>query len=267
MSGVAEKVQERRPTTHPVYVYGVIPAAVAQQWNGVTGLEGPSSTVRTVGEGGLFALVSDLPPEYTPGRREDIEAHRRVLSEAIQRGTTIPMRFGIVMDSEDLVRERLLDRHAGELRDLIGKLDGHVQMMVKAFYAKDALLRDVLGADPELARQAALAEEAPEWEAQIERVRVGERIAAAVEARRAEVESALLAALSPVAADIHVDPATSERVALSAEVLVHRDRRPELDEKVRQLGEALAEVLAFRYIGPLPPYSFADLSLREDDER
>jgi hypothetical protein len=139
-------------------------------------------------------------------------------------------------------------------------------MMVKAFYAQDALLRDVLASNQELAREAALAEEAPEWEAQIARVRVGEEIAAAVDARRAEVEAALLEALSPAAKDVRVDPANSERVALSAQLLVHRDRRAELDAKVRELGDALADVVSFRYIGPLPPYSFADLSLDGDDE-
>ena len=265
MSTVAQTLQEQRPTTSPVYVYGVVPGGVADRWSEITGLDGKSA-VRAVREGELVALVSDLPPEYTPGRREDLEAHRRVLSEAIERGTTIPMRFGIVMDSEDQVRERLLARHADKLHDLVGKLDGHVQMMVKAFYAQDALLRDVLASNQELAREAALAEEAPEWEAQIARVRVGEEIAAAVDARRAEVEAALLEALSPAAKDVRVDPANSERVALSAQLLVHRDRRAELDAKVRELGDALADVVSFRYIGPLPPYSFADLSLDGDDE-
>jgi Gas vesicle synthesis protein GvpL/GvpF len=251
----------------PVYVYGVIPAADAASWPQTGGLDGPSSIVRTVVEGGLAALVSDLPPDRTPGRPEDLETYRRVLSQAIERGTTIPMRFGIVMDSEEVVRQLLLTRHAAKLCDLMEALDGHVQMMVKAFYAEDALLRDVVADQPELARESAALVQRPEAETHAARVRLGEMVARAVDVRREEVESALLEQLSPLVADIQVEPASSERVALSAQVLVHRDRRAALDEKVRELSEALAGVLALRYVGPLPPYSFADLSLEEDEEQ
>jgi hypothetical protein len=72
--------------------------------------------------------------------------------------------------------------------------------------------------------------------------------------------------LSPLAVDVQVDPPSSERVALNAQLLVRRDRRAELDEQIRQLSDSLDGFLAFRYIGPLAPFSFADLSLREGDE-
>lgn len=251
---------------HPVYVYGIIPAADAGQWPEPPGLGDPSSPVRTVTEGAMAALVSDLPPDHTPGRREDLEAHRRVLSQAIEHGTTVPMRFGIVMGGDDAVRRRLLGRHATELSDVLRRLDGHVQMTVRAFYAEDSLLRDVLAAQPELARESAALAQRPEAEVRTARVRLGEMVGKAVEARRAEVESALLNRLSSLAADVLVDPPTSERVALNAQLLVHRDRRVALDNEIHALGDALAGVLAFRYVGPLAPFSFADLSLEDDNE-
>jgi hypothetical protein len=188
-----------------------------------------------------------------------------VLSQAIERGTAIPMRFGIVMDDDEAVRQRLLARHADELGDVLHRLDGYVQMTVRAFYADDALLTDVLAAQPELAQQSAALAQRPEAEVRNERVRLGEMVAKAVEARRAEVESALLSRLSPLAADVVVDPPSSERVALTAQLLVDRERREALDEEIREMGHALSGMLAFRYIGPLAPFSFADLSLKDDE--
>jgi hypothetical protein len=271
MSGPTETTDARSAATqdqaHPVYVYGIIPAADAGQWPQTPGLGEPRSTVRAVAEGGMAALVSDLPPDHTPGRLEDLEAHRRVLSQAIERGTAIPMRFGTVMDSDEVVRERLLARHAPELTDVLRNLDGHVQMTVKAFYAEDALLEDVLATQPELARQSAALAQHPGSEMRAARVQLGELVAKAVEARRAEVESALLTRLSPLAADVRVETPNSERVAFSAQLLVHRDRRAALDDEIRALGEALEGVLAFRYIGPLAPFSFADLALEDGEEQ
>jgi hypothetical protein len=176
------------------------------------------------------------------------------------------MRFGIVMDSDEIVRERLLGRHATELGDVLRALDGHVQMTVRAFYAEDALLHEVLATQPALARESAALAQRPEAETQSARVRLGEMVAKAVEARRAEVESALLMRLTPLAVDVQVDPPTSERVALNAQLLVHRDHRAALDNEIRELSDKLEGALAFRYIGPLAPFSFADLSLEDGDE-
>ncbi|MEA2294979.1 MAG: hypothetical protein QOE86_2618 [Solirubrobacteraceae bacterium] len=253
--------------THPVYVYGIMAAADGDSWPAMPGLGDPRSPVRTVAEGGIAALVSDLAPDHTPGRLEDLEAHRRVLAQAIKVGTAIPMRFGTVMDSDEVVRSRLLERHAPELSDVLRTLDGHIQMTVKAFYADDALVGDVLATQPDLARQAAALAEHPGPEMRTERVRFGELLAKAVEARRAEVESALLARLSALVSDVRVEPASSDRVAFSAHLLVHRDRRAALDDAIRELGDTLDGVLAFRYIGPLPPFSFADLSLEDGDDQ
>ncbi|MEA2274087.1 MAG: hypothetical protein QOI98_2795 [Solirubrobacteraceae bacterium] len=254
------------PQATSLYVYGVIPAADAGNWPGADGLEAPDSTVRTVVAGELAALVSALPSDRTPGRRDDLEAHRRVLSLANERGTTIPMRFGIVMDSEDLLREDLLGQHAPEFTDLLKKLDGHVQMTVRAFYGEDGLLPEVAESDPEIVRRTAAIQGLSELESRQERIDLGELIAARVTARREQDEQSLMERLSPFATDVRVDPPSSERVALNAQLLVRRDRRGALDQAVGVLTTALKGHLAIRYLGPLPPYSFTELSLEAGGE-
>jgi hypothetical protein len=240
------------------YVYGVIPADDAAAWPGVDGIGGP---VRAVAGGDLAALVSDVPADAKPGRREDLEAHRRVLSQAIEQGTVVPMRFGIVMDDDDVVRDRLLGRHGDELDELLESLDGKVQMTVRAFYAEDALMRAAVASDDEITRLNELIGGRPEIETRNERVALGERVAAAIDRRRARDEEALLERLRPLANDVVVDPPSSDRVALSAQLLVRRDVRPALDAAIAELGPALEGYLAMRYIGPLPPYSFSTLEL------
>jgi hypothetical protein len=254
------------PRATSIYVYGVIPAADAGGWPGAEGIDGPSATVRTVVAGELAALVSALSSDRIPGLRDDLEAHRRVLSLANERGTTIPMRFGIVMDSEDLVREELLVRHAPEFTDLLRKLDDHVQMTVRAFYAEDALLREVAENDPEIVRRTAAIQGLSELESRQERIALGELIAERVTARREQDAQALLDTLSPLATEVRVDTPSSERVALNAQLLVRRDSRATLDAAVGLLGAALQGQLALRYLGPLPPYSFADVSLETGGE-
>jgi hypothetical protein len=254
------------PQATSLYVYGVIPAADAGNWPGADGLDAPDSTVRTIVAGELAALVSALPSDRTPGRREDLEAHRTVLSRANERGTTIPMRFGMVMDTDDVVRGELLGQHAAEFTDLLRKLDNHVQMTVRAFYAEDQPLREVAESDREIVRRTAAVQGLSEMESRDARIELGQLIAERVNARREQDEQLLVDRLSPFATEVRVDPPSSERVALNAQLLVRRDRRVALDEAVGVLGAALDGHLAIRYIGPLPPYSFTDLSLEAGGE-
>ena len=249
-----------------LYVYGVIPAADAAEWPSENGVDGSSTSVVALDGGELAAVVSGLPPDRTPGRREDFEAHRRVLSTATERGTVVPMRFGMVMDDEEVVRERLLRRHGGELSELLQTLDGRVQMTVRAFYAEDALLQAVMSANPEIVRRREAIAGRSEIESRADRIALGELVAAAVDERRERDAQALLDRLAPHAVDVRADEPGSDRVALNAQLLVDRDRRAALDETVRELGAALEGYIALRYIGPLPPYSFSALSLEPEEE-
>jgi hypothetical protein len=245
------------------YVYGVIPAADAAAWPGVDGIGG--GTVRAIMSGDLAALVSDIPDDMKPGKREDLEAHRRVLGQAVELGTVVPMRFGIVMDDDDTVHDRLLGRHGDDLGTLLQELDGKVQMTVRAFYAEDALLRAAMAGDEEIQRLNAIIGGRPELETRNERVALGERVAAAMDQRRDRDAEALLERLRPLASDIQVDPPGSDRVAVSAQLLVRRDVRPALDAAIAELGPALEGYLAVRYIGPLPPYSFSAMELEPQE--
>lgn len=244
--------------TESLYVYGVMSAGQARAWPGTTGIDGP---VRVVVSEDLAALVSPLAPGHVPGRREDIEAHRHVLELANEVATTVPMRFGMVIDGEAVVRERLLGEHAERLSTLLRDLAGQVQMTVRAYYADGALLETVAASDPELARRAVAIAERPEDQTRDERIALGERIARAADERRTGDGDALLSHLMPFASDVRVDPPGSERVALSAHLLVPREQRPGLDATVRALSRELDGVLAISYIGPLPPYAFADVEL------
>jgi hypothetical protein len=140
-------------------------------------------------------------------------------------------------------------------------LDGHVQMTLKAFYGEDVLVREVVAAQPEIARAEARLRGRPEVETRPARIALGERVAAAVAERREADERTLLDRIAPVVAEMRVEPPTNERVAVHAQLLVRRERREALDAVVRELADEQADRMALRYVGPIAPYSFADLAL------
>jgi hypothetical protein len=249
-----------------VYVYGVAPAAQLAAVS-CPGVGDPPGAVRVIEDTDLVVLASDVRAGWTAAGRRDVEAHERVLSEVIERTTVIPMRFGVVMDSDDHVRAELLERHAEEIKGVLQRVDGRVQMTLKVFYPEEALLREVLKSNPGLKRRSDALQGRPIEATERERIALGRDVAEAVEAQRTRDERMLLEPLMPIVADIHVEPGASDRLAAAAQLLVERGRRPQLDRAIRELSAAHGDRFAFRYVGPLPPYSFTSLALHASEDR
>jgi hypothetical protein len=250
------------PALPAVYVYGVVRGALPGAVD-ASGVGTPPAPVRTVERAGLAAVVSDVPGDWQGRGREDVEVHDRVLARLIEHTSAVPLRFGTVMPSEAEAGE-LLERHAGVLNDLLDRIDGRVQMSVKAYYVEDALLREVLKRHPSLKRRSDALKGRPAEATHSERIALGREVAAAVEEQRAIDQEQLLAPLADVADALVVDAPASERQALSVQILVGERRRRRLDAAVRRLSQAQSARFAFRYVGPVPPYSFCDVVLGEE---
>jgi hypothetical protein len=236
----------------PDYIYGIVERSAAPPTGpGLTG-----APVRLVNDDGAAALVSDVSESELQLGRDEVLAHARVLEEALERGTVLPMRFGVIMDGDEDVKSRLLDQHADELRDQLARLKRKVEVTVRATYDEEMLIREVLEQNPEIARLRNSIQGKPEDATYYERIELGERVANAVERRREADSADIVAALSQVAVAVEVSPPAHERVALNASFLVDRQRLAEFDEVLDAFAGGSGGRLRFKYTGPLPPHSF-----------
>src|SRR5690349_2569122 len=162
------------------------------------------------------------------------------------------MRFGIVMEGEDEVRHRLLSPHAHELRVQLERFAEKVEVNIRASYEEQALMREVVQTNPEIARLRQSLQGKPEDATYYERIRLGELVSEAVERIREADSAKVLEALSPFASDVHVAPPVHERVAVNAAFLVERKRLKEFDEILEAFAGGQAGRLQFKYTGPLP---------------
>jgi Gas vesicle synthesis protein GvpL/GvpF len=240
-----------------VYVYGILPAA-GQDAVAVTGVK--DANVRTVRHGSLAALVSDLEGNSLAAAKE-VRAHWQVLDEALGKATVLPVRFGTVMAGESAVRDQLLEPNAERLTGLLRDLEGRVQLSLKAEYDEDRLLREIVGASPQVAALRQRLQGLPDAAGYYDRIRLGELVSTEIEHRR-EADTALaLERLEPLAVEARTEELTNAEAAFSLAFLVDRDRLDRFSAAVRALAEEIGERLRIRYVGPLPPYSFADVEL------
>jgi Gas vesicle synthesis protein GvpL/GvpF len=239
------------------YVYGVVRAREEPTVR-AEGVAGGSVTLVT--EDGLAALTSEVPGTELRSGREELTTHARILEEALEGGVVLPMRFGIVMEDEDSVRRDLLERHHDELLAQIEELEGKVELNVKGIYEEDVLMREVVESNSEIARLRESLQGQPEDATYYERIRLGEMVSEAVEARRNEDSERILARLSPLARAVERGEPMHERMAVNASFLVEQAQLQAFDEAVDALGAEQAGRIRFKYTGPLPPHSFVDLA-------
>jgi hypothetical protein len=240
-----------------VYVYGVLSGS-DQAAVSVGGVE--KAEVRTVEHAGLAALVSSLEANALAAARE-VRAHWRVLEEASKSATVLPVRFGTVMESDGAVRERLLEPNAERLMDLLGELAGRVQLNVAGDYDEDGLLREVVRGSPAVAALRERVRKLSEAAGYYDRIRMGELVAAEVGRHREQDTALALARLEPSAVAARVEQSSTPNAAFKLAFLVDSDGVDAFSEAVGGLREELAARIVLRYVGPLPPYSFAEADL------
>ncbi|MQA98648.1 MAG: gas vesicle protein, partial [Streptosporangiales bacterium] len=133
------------------YVYAITRESHPLRLADREGVGAPPARLRTVAAAGLTAVVSDAPEGLRP-RRRDLVAHEAVLAALATDGVVLPMRFGALTDSDDVVRDEL-SAHRTDYSARLDALEDRVEINVKGFHSEDALLRELLATDAGL-RQA-----------------------------------------------------------------------------------------------------------------
>jgi Gas vesicle synthesis protein GvpL/GvpF len=235
------------------YVYGVVSSTTQPEGTGVG-----SRPVELVPEGDVAALVSGVPPdefgEVSLRERLNDRAwlertareHEDTLERALGTTAVIPFRLCTVYESRDRLRE-FLSAHGPALADLLARLDGRVELGVKAYFAEGPAETDEPRSGREYLlrrqREREAAEEAARFKVECARAS-HERLAAAAEEARAN---------PPQPPELS---GRTDTMLLNGAYLVRRDDG--------RLADAVAELesrygphgVTYEITGPWPPYNF-----------
>jgi hypothetical protein len=238
------------------YVYGIVPVSSAGLPREVSGVDG--SEVELVAHGDIAAAVGIVAVERPPGRRAELVAHHEVLDALAGAGPVVPVRFGSVMrDAAEVVDQLLAPQH-DEFVDLLAELTGRHQFNLRATYLEQAVLAEVVAADPEVAALRERTRELPEEDSYQERVRLGELVARAMEHKREADADVLLDAVLPLVVAHRLRPASGIDHVLDVAVLVDDGDRAEFEQTLEAVAEGVHERIRLRLVGPLAPYDFVE---------
>lgn len=241
--------------TDGLYVYGIVPAGVPEDALQRDDLPG----VWLVEADDLAVIVSEAPAEEDEAARERALAHIRVLRAAIDEASVVPFRFGTVFPDEEQLRSELLQQRRDELTRLMKKVEGCVQMTVKAYYDENGLLADIVEHDPEIAQLREATRGGEDTSTYNDRVRLGELVTRAIEQRQEQDLARIVGHLNPFALASVVEPLEKELMAANAPFLVERSRAREFETAVEEIAQQHSGVMRFKLLGPIPAYHFIDM--------
>ena len=242
-------------------VYGVVPGDV-EETGDARGLDDAAVTV--VSHGRVGALVSEVALDRPLGTPDDLVAYQRLLDSTATAVPVLPMRFGAVMTDIDAVEGLLADQH-DSYADLLERIDGHAEFVVRARYVMDSVLPEILESNEEAGELRDAIRGQPEELTGNARLRLGEIVYQTIEAERQRDTRRLVEVLGDTVAECRELPPTHEEDAAHLAVMVPTAKRDEFDEALRKLADDEWRGWAtVRLLGPLAPYDFVQASANGD---
>jgi len=256
----------QRATSSPpekgIYIYGILPADVELAAE-MPGVGDPPGRVRVVRSDGLAALVSEVDTSRPLGSPQDLVAHEQIVDATAAEVPVLPARFGAVMESEEAVAEDLLAANQDEFDDALQELEGRAQFVVKGRYVEQAILTEVLSENRQAARLADKLRDADLDASRDGRIKLGEIINVALDAKRRRDTRALGDAIEGHCVASVVREPTHELDAVHVAFLVETDGESEMEQAIEELARGWDGRVNVRLHGPMAAYDFVGSVLPE----
>ncbi len=240
------------------YLYAIIACSEPREFK-TRGIGERGDVVHTINYRRLAAAVSNSPiVEYESSRR-NMMAHTVVLEEMMTEFDLLPVRFGTVATSAELIENHFLAPRYEEFTCLLAEMHGRIELGLKAFWHEGTAFEEVVRENEKIRKLRAALQGRSQEETYYERIQLGEEVEKAMNHIRAHDEEMILSRLNQFSHKTKTNKIVSDRMVLNASFLIDRKDGAAMDEAVKRLDEELNNRLMFKYVGPVPPYNFVNI--------
>jgi hypothetical protein len=257
------KIEMDVATKEGKYIYCIIDSNQPQSF-GPLGIGGQGNQLHTICFNGIAALVSDAPLGKYRVSRENSIAHEKAIETAMTQYTALPVRFATVAEDEDKVR-RILEKEYDRFKDLLGSIAGKTEISFKAIFKDGIIYKEILEKYENIrVLKGKIAALAPE-KSHNQRREIGRMVEEALQREKEIVRDDIINILSPQAAEVKTNDTYGELMIINAAFFVEKEKEADFDQQVQQLGDKYGEKITLKYVGPLPPFNFVNISINTED--
>lgn len=232
-----------------------------------------ASRVHTVVHNGIAAVVSpSCLGKYTIDRQNTL-AHQRVMEHVMAQGhTVLPVKFDTIAEAkngtgpEERIVQQVLVKRFDELASLLAVMATLAEMGLKALWRdKRAVFQEIVDSDDGIRRlrDKVAGQEGGAPAATL--LELGERVKNALDAKKQRERKELLGALGDLVEDVRRNKTFGDQMFANLALLLERAQVNELDSKLDELDRLAAGRIKLRYVGPVPPSNFIELTIEWDE--
>jgi hypothetical protein len=96
---------------------------------------------------------------------------------------------------------------------------------------------------------------------QRDQVKLGEMVKKALDQKRKKTEKDILSLLLPLSVEHRMNSVFGDLMITNSAFLIYKYQESAFDQAVNDLAESHAEQLMFKYVGPVPPCNFVEMSI------
>ncbi len=249
-------------TNEGKYIYSIIQENKDRSW-GPIGIN--NREVNLVHYQDIAAVVSNTPI-INFDRLDKIEltkyvaVHQKVNEEIIKDYDIVPLTFGIIAPSPDEVL-RILEKAYLQFKMALRNVTGKAEFVVQVRWDSKRVLEELAGADSEIQElKQEISSKGGIFSIPV-KLRLGKLVHQKMEAKKQEYIKDIHTTLNAIACDATFNKLIDEDMIANLSFLMEKIKEPELDQKMQELGKKHEGKLRFKYIGPMPPYSFSNINL------
>lgn len=235
------------------YLYCILESKRAEEF-GEIGIGG--SKVYTVTYKDLGAVVSNLSGEDSIEVLKEGITHQKVVEEVMKKFTIIPMGFGQVPKSEEEVKAFLAE-HYDELKELFRKIEGRIELGVKASWKMDHIIKEIVNSNDRIRILQKQISSLPEEKTYMLKIELGELVAQELKTRGEALAGEIFNSLKLLAVEAKMNKPLNDKMILNTAFLVARDKEGQFDRIVNEVEGKYPE-LTLKYVVS-PPYNFVTI--------
>jgi hypothetical protein len=217
------------------------------------------SNVYTVGHKDINAMVSAIPFKETHANVDNMIAHQRVVEASRKIGTTLPVKFGVMIKTEEGVK-KLLTKSYKDFRLKISKFKDKDEFGVKVIFDKnniEKIKRKVNSNSDEIKKIKKEMSGVGDGTAYFLKMKMDEAIKNETLKKIDKMSGEIHSLLASSADDNCLLKTDLDQVILNAAYLVKKKDQNNFNLKWRELQEKYkSDGLMFHKSGPWAPYSF-----------
>ena len=243
------------------YIYCIIESNEGRNYGGI-GIGGRGDIVSTIGYNDLSAVISSTPMTRYVINRENMTTHERVIEEVMKDYTVLPVRFCTIASSAEELRSLLRKRYP-EFKGLLRDMDNKVEMGLKVLWKDmNRIFKEIIEDNKEIKKLKKKSESKSAKNDNTAKIALGKAVKEALDKKKADEAWEILNKFKRTYVDVKENDRVGDSMVLNAAFLIDRIREKEFDFLVEDLVKKHEDRMAFKYIGPAPPFNFVNIVVK-----